>query len=598
MMTEDPMDDVYGTFTNCAGAVASPVSHEYGKLSIDDDGNSNNNTNSSNKRPSSWMMPSCTVNVTPLRKLIGGNHLGDHDRHHQELILPGNHPLQAKCKNLLRDLHLCSPPKATSKSKNSRSSRRRYSLGGRDKQENDDDPQPTSGEEDNIEQVYANVEVLLDALRMERHQEKLIAEFQINSLKEKIADLEKKVATNSKNKNDSPSNTTNSHSDNEDVIVSGEITETLFETLAILEQECEEWQSAKSSKKPRKSLDNITTSILNCTTNAATTTTKTSTPREQKIIDSIKRLKTMDFVEEEDRKLLDWYLDTSSENSNQTTVLIKNLRKKVKSLEQELIRKDLEMSKERAQLRQLIFQKDRDLKKLTAKLNKKDIVQANNTPTDADADADEKEKDKTPTLTPPKATATTTAQTRLEHVQEELQRKRNKLQKIKGVTQKEEGTNGEHVPGDEEATENNSKGNSNTPTVENKLTRTAGKGLEIKMNRQMKDLEKKMHSLQCELSGSQRKHSDVLMKLAVESTSKASLSIKLDAATAQIEKQKEAISFLNQELGQAKYDCKVYAQKVQELNHKVGLVLSAKMERETDAFESLHPTKNAGNDNH
>ena len=73
------------------------------------------------------------------------------------------------------------------------------------------------------------------------------------------------------------------------------------------------------------------------------------------------------------------------------------------------------------------------------------------------------------------------------------------------------------------------------------------------MNRQVTELQDRLKDQQSELRGSKRNHSDVLMQLAVESTRKASLTIKLDAALAQIEKQKGTISLLQQELGQAKY---------------------------------------------
>ena len=98
---------------------------------------------------------------------------------------------------------------------------------------------------------------------------------------------------------------------------------------------------------------------------------------------------------------------------------------------------------------------------------------------------------------------------------------------------------------------------SDLSTTKQNLTATQGISLEEKMNRQEYELHERLKNLQCELRGSKRNHSDVLMKLAVESTCRASLAMKLDAALAQIEKQKVAISLLQQDLGQAKYECEV-----------------------------------------
>jgi len=524
-------DDVYD-------ALNSPVMGEYGQLPEDH-----------RRQKKKWRM---SVDGTPLKKFL---HMGEENHlpsvanflsnchlphHDQDLILP------AKCKKALQDF--CSPPRKRD-SKKKKNSRQRFSLGGRccDLPSNivGDENNAASSREEDVAQVYENVEILLDALRTERHQEKLVKDLEISKLQEKIAELEKQKEQSLMEEQDS---TCAKEDQDEDKItgdVDGEITETLLETLALLEDECEEWQATSKGKrksmdkkskgdKRRKSLEYSPAPMVTYEEKEAVLPSpeeseEPSTPSaEQRIIESVNRLKDMEFLPDEDRKLLTWYLTDetkSGTNGYKYARAVASLRKKSKELEQEVLHKDLEMSKERAALRQEIFKKDLELREL-----QKLLISTNKDGNTDDGNAMSKEG--------------------LVCMQEEIQPELDQKQKEDSNEVEEEKDTDQNPAEDREQ----------------KMESAKEKNLEEKMGRQMKELEQKLNKVQCEFSGSQRKHSDVLMKLAVESTTKASLSMKLDSALAQIEKQKQAISFLNQELGQAKYDCKLLKEQVLELS--------------------------------
>lgn len=475
--------DVYDALSS-DHIVIGRASLEYGTpVKNDERSGSNKNT-----KRSPWM-----PDIHLKKKFLVGNN------NHNNTNCP---TLQEKCK-LLREL-CCSPEK--NKIKKSRPGGR-FSLTGNHKgtRHEDDEPQQQQVQDDpnssDIEKVYENVEILLDALRKERHQEKLRAECEIQSLKEKIEMLE--GSKNDVNTEKDFSTTTRDDTDITDsTAVNEEITESIFETLAILENECEEWQQAKTKatattigkQHHRQQSEEETLKI------------------EKKIIESVKSLRTKEFVPEKDRKLLSWYFSPrhgdesrNSLNHDHDHEKIENLQEKLQMLEQQLEEKDLEMNLERKELKQLILQKENDLGEMASTYHgamimvetKQYQLDKNDNDDDYSMDQEDKENDKS-------------------------------------------------HPGE--------------------LHKTEGKNLEEKMKRQMQELQDKLNNHQCQLLGAQRKkHSDVLMKLAVESTHKASLAMKLDTALAQIEKQKETISFLQQELSHAKYDCRLmFEQSVQE----------------------------------
>lgn len=136
--------------------------------------------------------------------------------------------------------------------------------------------------EEGLDEVYENVETLLEVLRMERHQEKLRADEEIKQLKKKLTRYESKACCGEKEPDSSTAN------------ASTELADCLLETLALLEEECTEWQNVG---KPRPSLDTITNQLSpspqkkqQC--KATTPNTLVKTP-SQKLVRSIQRLRTV-----------------------------------------------------------------------------------------------------------------------------------------------------------------------------------------------------------------------------------------------------------------------------------------------------------------
>jgi hypothetical protein len=132
-----------------------------------------------------------------------------------------------------------------------------------------------------IDEVYQNVETLLNTMRQERYQEKMRADEEIQQLQEKLARYEK-------------SNNKFAVTENQSFAANDELAECLLETLALLEEECAEWQCLGIR---RRSLDNITNQMSSPSPQKNQLGTSKSTPVQktpsQKLIQSIQRLRTV-----------------------------------------------------------------------------------------------------------------------------------------------------------------------------------------------------------------------------------------------------------------------------------------------------------------
>ncbi|CAB9509369.1 expressed unknown protein [Seminavis robusta] len=138
-----------------------------------------------------------------------------------------------------------------------------------------------------LDDVYENVETLLEVLRMERHQDKLRAEEEIKQLKERLAIYEGQQES-SNSLSISPSSVSK--------LANAELLDSLMDTLALLEDECLEWQTASvnnSCKPPRPSLGNVTNQQLSPSPQKQQqqATPPYKTPRQKNLERSIQRLR-------------------------------------------------------------------------------------------------------------------------------------------------------------------------------------------------------------------------------------------------------------------------------------------------------------------
>jgi len=174
---------------------------------------------------------------------------------------------------------------------------------------------PTEELED-LNCVYDNVEALLEVVRAERHQEKLEAEEEIRQLKERLAVYENTTNCSDKYLEDAFFSTTGTADINSQSHYQEELAECLRETMALLEEECLEWQSSMSCK--RLSLDNITNLGENTLLMMSTPppqkpirrkSSSKQTPRQKELVKSLQRLKQVSqriqMQQQEPRLLMD-----------------------------------------------------------------------------------------------------------------------------------------------------------------------------------------------------------------------------------------------------------------------------------------------------
>mgnify|MGYP005843702651 CR=1 FL=1 len=488
--------------------------------------------------------------MRPLRKLMKPP---PHHHHHEQdhAVLPGtSSPMKKIQYNLMGSP---TPPKIP---------RRRLSLSTtiaiattpeRSSNGQHSNPVPITNDE-NVEEVYENVEVLLEALRMERHQEKLEAQQEIQALKEKIAVLERRE------NQDKPPLPNTHHFD-----ANMELAESLLETLALLEDECEEWQN----NAKRKSLDTITNTSQNQiptpeSNNRRNSSTPYKTPR-QKLATSVRRLRAMESQLKEDcqrRSLAPAFEQEVNDKKQEQNDALESLQKELSALNDELANKTKKHEKQFQELKKESFKHQQECAVLSSKL------QAGNM-----------EKKKRNASINREIQKNQIVSKHLEQLQKELAAKESEMVEY---VQKQEKQEMEKERLMEEYENMLNEKDQDLHILETTLMEmhvqlkklfSERNRSETALKNDILSLREQLENLEYERSEKEMESNDLKMQLAIEKHSKLSSQVKIESAQFQIQKQGAIINTLTKSLEDARFQAQAYSYEVQELQKKLDRAL-------------------------
>lgn len=403
--------------------------------------------------------------------------------------------------------------------------------------------------------VYENVEALLEAMRIERQQEKLQAAQEIKTLKEKVAALENRTYENGATVS---SEIITSPNDNL------ELAESLLETLALLEEEYNEWQHIQ-----RKSLGTITNQNA---TAEAVRATPYKTPR-QKLVHSVRRLQAVKshLKDELQRKSLTSAFEQEVEFiEKQDSEKMGQVHPEIERLEKELAASTTNAESTTKELRNVIIKKEQENKIITSKLQ---AAKAENKKYNTNIRPEVK-KNKNPCR-------------HLEKVQRDILAKSDLVDdyhnKLEEQHLEQEQMRDEYKPEDVHYREN-SLMEMHVQLINKSRQRQTS---ERELKDQIMTLQEQVVDLTFRLSENERERDDLKMRLAIATHSALSTRIRQERTSFQMDKKDAIIATLSKNLENARLNINYHSHQAKALGRKLACVQAAHESAVTERNESL-----------
>jgi chromosome segregation ATPase len=343
----------------------------------------------------------------------------------------------------------------------------------------------------------------------------------------------------------------------------------LLETLALLEDECDEWQNAK-----RKSLDTITNQN---TTPEAIRHKNFKTPRQQ-LANSVRRLRAMESQLKGSchKKSLVSAFDHEVDSSGPPQGEMEALQQELEELKKELHSKTAVHDKQIQMSKKDIFKWEQECSVMSSKLQ---AAKAEKKKYDDSIHKDAREK--------------RALLNRVDQLRKDLTVKHDELQEAHQTIATMESQNDwltdSHEQRIDGLTQDLHIAENTTMEMHVQLLNQfhQGKSSELLFKDQIASLSGQIDGLQCRLTSTERCRDDLKMQLAIEKHSKLSTGIKLDSARFFLEKQAAVITTLTKNLSNARSEANAHANDSKQLTHKLKLAQAEATEALKDRNESL-----------